>query len=103
MQNTVNVLLVDDNHMSDFYQYNRQPAAVARMLLENHKYRKIGSFNYPGTGADVAEYVFDLTNNPSRQDSRNMYYGPYRSVSVGDIVEVNGVKFLCDSMGWVEV
>ena len=48
----------------------------------------------------MAEEVFDLTNNPGRQDEREELYGRFRSVSVGDIVEVDGVPFLCASMGW---
>lgn len=52
------------------------------------------------TGVDVAEEVFDLTNNPSREDERAALYGQCRSFSVGDIVEVNGTRYLCLSMGW---
>ena len=52
------------------------------------------------TGIDAAEEMFDLTNNPSRQDEREELYGNGRSVSVGDIVEVDGVDYLCSSFGW---
>lgn len=48
----------------------------------------------------AAEEMFDLTNNPSRQAEREQVYGNGRSVSVGDIVEVDGVDFLCSSFGW---
>lgn len=58
-------------------------------------------------GEGVAEEMFDLTNNPSRQDERELAYGRHRSVSVGDIVEVEDrddpetvTAWLCMSSGW---
>ena len=52
-------------------------------------------------GEEVAEEVFDLSNNPSRENERATVYGNHRSVSVGDVVGVDGVDYLCDSFGWV--
>lgn len=61
------------------------------------------SFVIKQDGEEAAEEIFDLTNNPSRMEefrkSTAMPYG-YRSVSVGDIVEVNGVDYFCDNIGW---
>jgi hypothetical protein len=54
-------------------------------------------------GRDAAEEAFDLTNNPSREDERARLYGARRSVSVGDVVEVDGVDYLCDSFGWAVI
>lgn len=51
----------------------------------------------------VCEEAFDLTNNPCRQDERDQSYGRGRSLSVGDLVVVDGVSYLCDSMGWKEI
>lgn len=56
-------------------------------------------------GEAAAEEMFDLTNNPSRQDEREERYGRHRSVSVGDIIEVEeqpGIvtQWLCESCGW---
>lgn len=48
----------------------------------------------------AAEEIFDLTNNPHRQDEREEKYGRRRSLSVGDVVEVNNVRFICDFDGW---
>ena len=45
----------------------------------------------------------DLTNNPSRQEEREVRYGNHRSVSVGDIVEVDGVNYLCLPNGWEQI
>lgn len=56
------------------------------------------------TAEDVAEEMFDLTNNPSRQTAREYVYGRGRSLSVGDLVELgvemNNEKLLCCSFGW---
>lgn len=62
-------------------------------------------FSYPHInvsvdGEDAAEEAFDLTNNPSRQTEREEKYGTGPSVSVGDVVEVDGVNYACLSFGW---
>ena len=50
---------------------------------------------------DVAEEMFDLTNNPSRQEEREQKYGRGRSLSVGDIVCLTtGEMYVCCSFGW---
>ena len=57
----------------------------------------------------VCEEIFDLTNNPYRQEEREERYGRGRSVSVGDIVGVENEKtgvtkfYVCAPCGWVEV
>lgn len=48
----------------------------------------------------IAEEMFDLTNNPYRQDERVKTYGNGRSVSSGDVINVNGTLFLCLPIGW---
>jgi hypothetical protein len=74
-------------------------------LIEAHKssYTIMPSFHVYYYGKDGAEEAFDLTNNPARQEEREERYGCHRSVSVGDIVEVDGVDFLCDDFGWLEL
>lgn len=64
-------------------------------------YTTHGPISVTESGQDAAEEAFDLTNNPSRNDERVAVYGTHRSISVGDIVEVDGVAYLCDSFGWV--
>ncbi len=57
----------------------------------------------------VCEEIFDLTNNPYRQEERAEIYGRGRSVSVGDIVGVDndetGVTtfYVCAPSGWATV
>lgn len=50
----------------------------------------------------VAEEVFDLTNNPSREEERQERYGNAPSLSVGDVVVVHGEVLLCRSFGWAK-
>jgi hypothetical protein len=98
------VKLVNSDNMFDFY-VAKDPAEVARRLLREGAYNIVGDMGVPGLeGEAVAEEVFDLTNNPSRQDERDeLYSRRHRSVSVGDIVRVDGVNFLCASVGWVRL
>ena len=60
-------------------------------------------FTVNGDSKDAAEEVFDLTNNPGRQDEREQVYGRGRSLSVGDIVVVGDEQWLCMSFGWKEL
>lgn len=52
---------------------------------------------------DACEEIFDLTNNPSRQAERERKYGRWSSVSVADILSVDGIKFICLSIGYHEI
>lgn len=65
-------------------------------------------FHVFGEGQDAADEVFDLTNNPSRQDERIQVYGQGRSLSSGDIVVVGTMpsseeQWLCMSFGWARL
>lgn len=95
------VWLVSEDRMIDFYRRDTGLDQVARELWAAGAYRRQGpSVVTEFAGEDAAEEVFDLTNNPSRDDERALRWGPGRSVSVGDIVSVNGQRFLCMSAGW---
>lgn len=48
----------------------------------------------------AAEEIFDLTNNPSRQEERERLYGRGPSLSTGDVVVINGILLVCMPMGW---
>ena len=60
-------------------------------------------FTVNGDSMDAADEVFDLTNNPSRQEERERVYGHGRSLSVGDIVVVGEEQWVCCSFGWQEI
>jgi hypothetical protein len=96
------VKLVNEQFMGEFYVRPNQEA-TARSLLKDGWYSGACECYMQAEAEDAAEEMFDLTNNPSRQAEREQVYGRQRSISVGDIVEVNGVNFLCASMGWKEL
>lgn len=94
------IKLLDEQFMEMFY-FRKDQRATALNLQKGGRYRVQGTMGVPGLeGEAVAEEVFDLTNNPSREDQREQLYGRDRSVSVGDIVNVDGVDYLCLSVGW---
>lgn len=52
----------------------------------------------------AAEMVFDLCNNPSKDYERCLLdWDKTRSLSIGDMVSVNGKAFLCLPIGWQPV
>lgn len=65
------------------------------------QYTKVLELETDKSGDDAAEEVFDLTNNPRRdEDRRKAGNVDIRSFSSGDVVEVDGVRWLCLSIGW---
>lgn len=98
------VLLVDPKYMGEFY-FTKDARALAQFLLSEGYYDIQATVTLPETlcEQDAAEEIFDLTNNPSRQGDREVRYGRHRSVSVGDIVVVNGEFFLCRPNGWMAI
>lgn len=97
----VTVALVDSLKLGDFY-FTQDAAGLARKYLEQGLYETVCELDIPYNSFDAAEEVFDLTNNPMRMDRRSRY-GNARSVSVGDLVTVDGVIHLCRPNGWVVV
>lgn len=81
-----------------FFKDDDEKMALVRSELPH--YTVGGTFETELTGEDAAEEAFDLTNNPSRQEEREEKYGNGRSVSSGDVIEVDGVKYVCMSIGW---
>lgn len=68
-----------------------------------HLYKEAASFFTNLDDEKAAEEAFDLTNNPNRQEERGRLYGRGRSVSVGDVVQVNRAMYLCKSCGWERI
>ena len=94
------IKLVNEQFMSEFY-FRPNQEQTASSLQKDGWYRVQGTMGVPDLeGEAVAEEVFDLTNNPGRQDEREELYGRHRSLSVGDIVNVDGTDWLCCSQGW---
>ena len=94
------IKLVNAELGGSFY-FTKDQLALARKLKEEGYYKVAGTMGLPALeGEEAAEQVFDITNNPSREVERAALYGEFRSVSVGDIVNVDGVDYLCASFGW---
>lgn len=83
--------------------YGAQPLAAVRALIRTDSYEMIGTFPTELTGEAAAEEMFDLSNNPSRDDQRAAVWGPHRSLSVGDVVFDGAESWLCLPMGWTKV
>ena len=93
----VRIKLINPNYMAKVYFVED----VTDFVRNNRDaYTTLPAMTLDKTGFDAAEEMFDLTNNPYRDDERQQVYGNGRSLSVGDIVEVDGVEFLCASFGW---
>lgn len=95
---TVIVYLAPINIHAEFY-FDRD--AARNTIASNFQdYQKVYETHTSLTGEDAAEEMFDLTNNPSRQNERHSTYGLGRSLSSGDVVSVDGTRYACLSMGW---
>lgn len=81
--------------------FDRDPAGLAEVFAD--RYTIGGEFEVKEFGEEAAEEVFDLTNNPSRQEERELLYGRGRSVSVGDVVMVDNDAYLCANVGWTRL
>jgi hypothetical protein len=99
MENRVVVMAVADDMLGNFYG-SSNPMLHAKRLRRTGNYRFAGQFVTHQSGQAAAEEAFDISNNPSRDVLRQEVFGRQRSLSVGDIVEVNGLPYLCASMGW---
>jgi hypothetical protein len=103
MQVTAKIMLLDPEYMGQFY-FKPNPVDTAQRLLEQGLYTEHGTFKLTVEDAeDAAEFLFDLTNNPSKDRERAKLYGRGRSLSVGDIVDVDGLLLVCASCGWERV
>ena len=94
----VRILLAPQNLTTSFYMNNDDVTRLVKNNLE--KYRVGGAMDMVIEGEVAAEEAFDITNNPERQHERDIFYGRGRSISVGDVVAVDDVNYLCASTGW---
>lgn len=104
MYNVVTVNLLRPEFMAAFYFSRDTQVELAKQMLSDGNYTFEARIEFPNFDAVpdemLLEEVFDLTNNPGRQSERERLYGRGRSVSVGDIVIVNGEEYVCKSLGW---
>lgn len=81
----------------------RGPIACVKRIFDRGGYERQMPIEVNGDGEAACEELFDLTNNPARQTERVFKYGRQRSLSTGDIVEVNTTKYVCMSLGWAQL
>lgn len=97
----VKIHFVNHGNMVDFYGTGAtSQAEVAQKLMVEGKYSETLELEINLPADEIADEVFDLSNNPARQDERSRVYGNGRSLSVGDVVEVDGEMLVCCSFGW---
>jgi predicted transcriptional regulator len=94
---TTQIMLAPRELMGQWY-FTKDAQSLALQHL--NQYTTMPAIQVAETGQDAAEEMFDLTNNPSRQRERLTLYGNHRSLSVGDIVQVDNTRYLCLSQGW---
>lgn len=98
-------ILVDSKFLGEFY-FTSDAVSLARKLRNEGYYDEGRTIELPDgyyDGEEAAEEIFDLANNPMRQGDRLVRYGRGRSLSVGDMVRVDGEYFLCRPREWVKV
>lgn len=98
-------ILIDSKFLGEFY-FTKDPVALARSLRKDGWYDEGKTVELPDgcyDGEGAAEELFDLANNPMRQGDRLARYGRGRSLSVGDMVRVDGEYYLCRPNGWLQV
>lgn len=97
------ILLAPSNRMHEFF-CNQNAVELALQLYAAGEYSVVAHIQTDiEPGEAVAEDMFNLTNDPLRQDDRAELYGPHRSMCTGDIVQVGDDMFLCQAMGWVKL
>ena len=77
------------------YQTSNKNEFINTLLMCNYKMASCGLIRVDKfKSGDVAEELFDLTNDPSRYNER-LEIGTERSVSVGDVIIVNEEMYGC--------
>lgn len=99
---TATVFQIPATAMVDFYTKDGRKA-LDEFALSGHGYADIFKVPTELTGRAAAEDMFDLSNNPSRDDQRAALWGAHRSLSVGDVVFDGAESWLCLPMGWTKV
>lgn len=101
----VHVLLCPEDLYSSLVRIRHKPTEFLNWVeTYRSEYDRTHTFQISSNDPmEAAEEVFDITNNPSREDECNEIYGCHRPVNVGDIVVVDGTSFLCENVGWTAI
>lgn len=95
----IRVHLINPKLMGEFYVRKDIEAFAINAFVEG-TYESLTAGEIEFTGEEAAEEMFDISNNPYRGSERYEMFGRCRSVSVGDMVEVDGDLYLCAPTGW---
>lgn len=87
----VNIYQLDINNKNVFMNYDFSKKHDFNLC----DYELVASFNIDNTDLD---YIFYIGNNGDLQKHFKM-----RSISVSDIIEINGKKYFVDSFGFKEI
>jgi hypothetical protein len=99
----VTIKYVPDNLMRDFFC---QPMVDREWWVVQNLQHFVSSptWDYSDDShEEICEEFFDITNNPSRKSEHRELVGNFRSISVGDVIQVDNSLYLCDSVGWKEI
>ena len=97
-QRNVHVFLAPDHLFGSFELYRSE--ALEQVRTHRSMYRLAGMIPTDLVGEAAAEMVFGLANDPSKETAKESMGWTGRSLSVGDIVVVDGVEFVCLPVGW---
>lgn len=100
-QRNVHIFLAPDHLFGLFELYRSE--SLERVRTNRSHYRLVGMIPTDLVGEDAAEMVFDLCNNPSKESLKESMGWVDRSFSVGDIVVVDGVEWICLPVGWAKL
>jgi len=98
-QRNVHFFLAPDDMIGSFY-FRATPQALDVVRVRRSSYRLAGMIPTDLVGEDAAEMVFDISNNPSKESIKESMGWVGRSLSVGDIVVVDGAEFVALPVGW---
>ncbi|HTD19343.1 MAG TPA: hypothetical protein VK667_07405 [Ktedonobacteraceae bacterium] len=77
--------------------------AHTKLFWDNGMYQDMGGMELFGYEEQtVPDSVFGWMNHGSGMEDPDLLGGAPRSMSAGDIVEVDGQKYLCAAAGWVK-
>lgn len=94
----VHVFLAPDHLFGSLEFYGSD--ALEQVRSRRPHYRLVGMVPTDLVGEAAAEMVFGLSNDPSKETAKESMGWTGRSLSVGDIVVVDGVEFVCLPVGW---
>lgn len=105
--NIINVYFLSDIAVKLMYERRlREESQIfefAAEMMFDKQYTNVASCELASSGRDAADEMFDISNNPSEGEAWQKIFGNKRSLSVGDIVQVNDQRFVCAPVGWVDV